>query len=497
MTSPVVRTRAGRVSGTPSPDGWAFLGIPYAAPPALAGRFAAPRAHPPWDGIRQATRYGATALQSDRADMIIPEPLIPGDNCLNLNVFTPSCGGDRGGDRLPVLFWIHGGGFFGGCGASPWYTGKGFNRDGTVVVTINYRLGAEGFLMLRDVPPNRAVLDWLAALRWVQDNIAAFGGDPDRVTIAGQSAGGWACATLLAVPAAAGLFRGAICMSGSVGADMSAPEAEEVARTFAAHLGVEPTAAALENVPPRELLDAQQKLLGQREVAEGSVDSLAKAMASVRLPFAPVVDGSLLPRDARTAVAAGAAKNVPVMAGATENEFNMVLRGHGGWITRDVVTKALGAVGFTESGAERFLTAHRGKPPAEVAAQAMTDTYFRVPAQQLLAAQHAAGGAGYGYEFRWAPTATQRAGLAFHCLDIPFAFDLLDAHGVAQATGEGPPRALADTVHSAFARFVQSGEPGWPAYDERRQMQIFDLPSRVAEDPLAAERALWDSPGPA
>lgn len=152
---------------------------------------------------RDALRYGATSPQPDRGTTIIPEPVIAGDNELNLNVFTP----DLGGARLPVLVWIHGGGFFGGGNASPWYRGSAFARDGVVLVSINYRLGAEGFLELPGAPTNRAVRDWVRALEWVQENIEGFGGDPGKVTIAGQSAGAAACATLLAVPAARGLFR--------------------------------------------------------------------------------------------------------------------------------------------------------------------------------------------------------------------------------------------------------------------------------------------------
>ena len=185
------------------------------------------------------------------------ELLVPGVECLNLNVFTPVLGPAG----LPVLFWVHGGGFTHGGNASPWYDGANFARDGVVMVAINYRLGAEGFLLIPGAPPNRAVLDWVAALEWVQENVAVFGGDPAKVTIAGQSSGGGSCAALLAVPSARGLFRGAICMSGSAGLEMSAQEATEVATRMAAIAGVELTLDDFDNLSDEALLAAQAKVL--------------------------------------------------------------------------------------------------------------------------------------------------------------------------------------------------------------------------------------------
>ena len=194
-----VDTRAGRVRGAwrdlPGSDvrSAAFLGIPFAKPPVGALRFAAPVPVEPWDGVRDALEFGATAQRGDPGVTLIPEPSVPGESTLNVNVFTPAPGDASA--ALPVLVWIHGGGFFAGSPASPWYDGRSFNRDGVVTVTISYRLGFDGFGWIADAPANRGVRDWLLALEWVQDNIAAFGGDPGRVTIAGQSAGGGAVLT--------------------------------------------------------------------------------------------------------------------------------------------------------------------------------------------------------------------------------------------------------------------------------------------------------------
>jgi para-nitrobenzyl esterase len=230
----IAQTAQGRLRGARDGAALRFLGIPYALPPSVAGRFAAPVPHPRWDGVRDALAYGATSPQPDRGVTLIPEPLIPSDNELNLNVFSPSLG-DAG---LPVLVWIHGGGFFGGGNASPWYRGGPFARDGIVLVSINYRLGFSGFPEAPGAAVNRGVRDWVRALEWVQENIAAFGGDPSKVTIGGQSAGGGACAALLGVPAARGLFRGAICMSGGAALTQTAAGVEAVTGQFAARLGV-------------------------------------------------------------------------------------------------------------------------------------------------------------------------------------------------------------------------------------------------------------------
>jgi len=487
VTEIVARTRHGRVRGTQTPFGLRFLGIPYAAPPAAAGRYAAPAPHEPWDGIRDATRYGATALQPDRGVTIIPEPLVPGDNCLNLNVFTPALGAAG----LPVLVWIHGGGFIGGGNASPWYAGTSFNRDGVVVVSINYRLGAEGFLRLPDAPANRAVLDWIAALEWVQENIAAFGGDPSRVTIAGQSAGGMAGATLLGAPGARDLFRAVACLSGSVPLGPSLEQAGQVARSLAGELGVELTRDAFEQVDDAALLSAQQAVMNSRPPGENAA-ALAAALAAPGLPFAPVVDGEVVAQSVLDAVAAPANKRIALLAGVTANEFGMMLR-DAGWVTRDALVSALGTLtGQDDAKIGSYLGRHPGRTPAEIVGQVITDRTFRLPMHELLAAATA----GFGYEFRWAPDSGPFAGLSVHCLDLPFVFDLLSADGVAEVAGTAPPQPLADALHRAVTSFVKDLTPGWARYEpDSRLTMIFGEDgqpgSRLEPDPLAFERSMW------
>src|SRR5579872_6653247 len=250
----VATVSSGRVKGFRRSGVATFLGIPYAAAPIGPLRFQAPAPVAPWSGVREALVYGPTAPQPYRPSTLIPEPTIEGDDYLNLNVFTP----DPASQRRPVLVWIHGGGFFAGCNVSPWYRGESFAKAGIVLVSISYRLGVEGFLPIKGAPSNRGVLDWIAALSWIKDNIDAFGGDPDNVTIAGHSAGGMACATLLATPKARGLFNKAILMSGSVELRGANRQMARFLPRFEAILGAPATCAALAGLSQQRLIAAQE-----------------------------------------------------------------------------------------------------------------------------------------------------------------------------------------------------------------------------------------------
>jgi para-nitrobenzyl esterase len=212
----VVETPSGAVRGVWRTGSAAFLGIPFAEPPVRELRFGAPVPRSPWSGVRDAVGYAPTPQRKALMEITtIPEPSIPGEDVLTLNVFTPRPRPSNADERpLPVLVYVHGGGYVAGSPASPWYDGGAFNRDGVVTVTVSYRLGFDGFGWLPDAPANRGVLDWLLALEWARDSIGAFGGDPGRVTVAGQSAGGGAVMTLLTMPRARGLFSGAASISG-------------------------------------------------------------------------------------------------------------------------------------------------------------------------------------------------------------------------------------------------------------------------------------------
>ncbi|MDQ2796832.1 MAG: carboxylesterase family protein, partial [Actinomycetota bacterium] len=307
--APVVPTASGRVRGVwrTTPDGSrsaAFLGLPFAEPPVGGLRFAAPQSKAAWEGVLDCTAYGSTAQRGgDPATQGIPEPSIPGEATLNVNVFTPSpTAAMPSMPSMPVMVWIHGGGFTAGSPASPWYDGRAFNRDGVVTVTISYRLGFDGFGWVPGTPHNRGVLDWLLALEWVRANIAGFGGDPARVTIAGQSAGGGAVLTLLGMPRAQHLFSSALCISGAT-ADVSPARAEAYAHRLAATAGVEATLEGFRSVSEEQLLAAQQKLArgrGRRDPFAG-----VRVVLDEGLPLGPMVDGDLVPDKAIGSIADG------------------------------------------------------------------------------------------------------------------------------------------------------------------------------------------------
>src|SRR5947209_9193100 len=257
----VVKTRCGEVRGSVADGMYTFKGIPYAAPPFGANRLRLPQPVAPWSGVRDALSYGPKAPQPPYPPgmelFLPPELTSPGEDCLTLNIWSPvlrSAG-------LTVLFWIAGGLFeYHATGASPWYDGSRFARDGIVCVTINYRVGAEGFLSLGKGNANRGLLDQVAALQWVQENIAAFGGDPGNVTIFGESAGALSVGTLLSMPRAEGLFRRAIAQSGAAHHVSSPASARRVGQRLAEKLGVEATREAIAAVPLDSLLAAQASL---------------------------------------------------------------------------------------------------------------------------------------------------------------------------------------------------------------------------------------------
>lgn len=350
-------TTAGRVRGAWRPTvgsdvrSAAFLGIPFAQPPVGALRFAAPVPVEPWDGVRDALDFGATAQRGDPGVTLIPEPSIPGDATLNVNVFTPAPGDTDA--ALPVLVWIHGGGFFAGSPASPWYDGRNFNRDGVVTVTISYRLGFIGFGHVDGAPENRGVRDWIAALEWVQANIRGFGGDPGRVTIAGQSAGGGAVLTLLGMASAQHLFQGVLALSGAT-ADISLEKARGLTAKIAAALGIEPTRAAFEAVDEGALLAAQK----------AATDHGADLTAFLEggLDLGPTIDGDLIVRPTLESLRAGVGADKPLVLGAADDEFSMALAGQEQKLRWIPLRFLLGRIGLT--GDARRATSRRTPTPS-------------------------------------------------------------------------------------------------------------------------------------
>ena len=303
MRTPRVDAPAGMITGLRRGEVAEFRGIPYAEPPVGPLRWRGPQRRARFDGEFAATRWGATPQRVPFSEVTtIPEPSVPGDDILNLNVFTPA----ESQPSLPVLVWIHGGGYAAGSAASPWYDGRSFARDGVVVVTISYRLAFDGFGALPGAEPNRGMLDWICALEWVRDNIPAFGGDPDRVTVAGQSAGGGAVLALLACESAQPLFARAISLSG-VDRCLTPDAAEQVTADFARELGVPATIGGFDGVSDTEL---QRALRRRRDAPDGELVSLM-----------PVSGDDLLPYGIRAGLTRTGLQK-PLLLGSTADEFD-------------------------------------------------------------------------------------------------------------------------------------------------------------------------------
>jgi para-nitrobenzyl esterase len=489
----VVKTSSGEVRGSVVEGVNTFKGIPYAAPPFGPNRFGPPRPVEPWLGVRDALNYGPTVPKPPYFppfDALLPEPAIAGADCLNLNIWSP----ELGKVRLPVMVWIHGGAFANGTGAISIYDGSHFARDGVVCVTINYRLGADGFLYLGDGTANRGLLDQVAALEWVQENITAFGGDPDNVTIFGESAGGMSVGTLLAMPAAAGLFGRAIAQSGAGHHVISAEAALRVGQSLAKKLTVEPTLAAIAEVPIDRLLQAQVEL--SAEVFNNPNPALWGEVAANLMPFEPVIDGDILGARPIDRIRAGEGANVDVLAGSNAEEQRLFLVPNGviDHISEEVVAGSAAAHGLA---VEKALSTYRAtRPdatPGDLLGAIVTDWFYRIPAIRLAEAYAKSDTAAYMYEFAWrSPQFNGRLG-ACHSLEIAFAFDNLDKEWLEPTLGSDPPQNVADTMHAAWVAFATGGDPGWPKYDlSRRATMRFDTASEVVDDPRAAERALWE-----
>ncbi|MDT0609855.1 carboxylesterase/lipase family protein [Streptomyces lancefieldiae] len=492
---PVVTTAQGAVRGLRQGDTTTFLNIPYAAAPRGAGRFAPPRPHEPWDGVRDATVPGPGAPQSERklggVDM---SPYFGtgwnrGEDYLTVNVFTPAA---AKGD-LPVMVFVHGGGFVAGSTRSALYDGSAFARDGIVLVTLNYRLGIAGFLDLPGAPANRGLLDVVAALRWVKENIAAFGGDPHNVTLFGQSAGATIVGGVLATPEAAGLLHRAIVQSGSGLGAFTTEQAARVTRAAAEALGIEPHADAFAEVPDERLVEAASGLAGI-DLRTGTHHDPLIGLS----PFSLVLDTQ--PADS---VAAGLGADIDLLIGTNTEEGHLYLVPVGKYATSGAEDVDDAAARSHPNPARLVETYRRTRPEAsfgELRSALMGDALFGA-GSWALAGAHAAhpGSATHAYEFAWRSQALDGALGATHAVELPFVFDLAHLprlHGPAALLGpDKPPADLAARVHAAWVRFAGTGDPGWDPYDtERRATMRIDAEWTQVDDPRGRERQAWHRP---
>jgi para-nitrobenzyl esterase len=491
MRSPEVEIATGRVEGAPSRGVLRFKGIPYAAPPVGELRFAAPQPAPAWTGVLQATGRPPVAPQPVGAmESMAGAANLPAQSeagCLTLNVWTESLEG-----RRPVMVWIHGGGFTGGTGTTPWYDGVRLAQRGVVVVTVSYRLGALGFLHLEGLggerfagAANAGLLDQSLALRWVADNVGAFGGDPGQVTIFGESAGAMSVASHLGLPASSGLFRTAIAQSGAASHVQDAEQAERRAAEVLEALGV---------ADPSDLLD-----LPTEAFVEVTTTMSGRSRIEAGLPFCPTVDGTTLPARPLDAVAAGSAAGVNLLAGWNAEEMRLFtamdprIKSADPERLRALVARYLPAGTDVDVALAAYEEAVGPDPaPGAVAEAVLTDAVFRIPAIRLLDAQAPHAPTTHAYEFRYRSPGFGAA----HAVEIPFVFDNLDAPGASFFAGEPTDamRALATAMADAWVATATTGSPGpdWPGYDaEARPTRIFDLERSVESDPGGATRRLW------
>ncbi|HEX4222356.1 MAG TPA: carboxylesterase family protein [Pseudonocardiaceae bacterium] len=457
----IARTKQGTVRGKTDEGVSVFKGIPYAAPLDGTLRFKAPQPPRPWDGTRDAITFSAAPPQIGMPPM--PPLWHPGDDpeCLTVNVWTPG----PVASGLPVMVWFYGGAFLFGAASQPEYDGANLARAGVVLVSVNYRVGFEGLGWLPDAPPNRALLDQLAALRWVRDNIARFGGDPDNVTIFGQSAGATSVAALTNTEAGRGLFGRAIGQSVSAGF-LSEERARRTGERIAAALGVPLTAEGFAGVASEAIHAVQSR--------PGEVT-----------PYGLVIDGYLLLDQPWRASRA----EVDLMTGFTRDEYRFFAMAMNEDLSTVDVARVAAAHGVP---LDAYRTAYPGMSDADLYLLIQSDAFFRIPSTWC-AQQHQ--GRSWSYELTW-PTPVFGGALgSCHLLDVPMAFGNFLGPMAGMVLGEPTPREaieLSAEIRKSFATFAATGDPGWPEYRPGEALtRVWDVPVSVVADPISASREIW------
>ena len=492
---PTVDTRQGKLEGIQAERHQAYLGIPFAQPPVGELRFRAPQPPAPWSGMRSAQTFGLAAPQVQR-----DEPLMQvgpqSEDCLYLNVYTP--GADLA--RRPVFVWIHGGGFTAGSASQAiYYGGPLAERGDVVVVTINYRVGALGYACFDQrggaswgATANAGQLDQIAALEWVRDNIAAFGGDPGAVTVAGESAGAYAATTLLTMPAARGLFHRVIAQSGTA-YRWSTPEvADRLMGVLLEELG---------SSDPTEL-----RAMDVRAIVRAQTRAVERLGGENRGPgFTPVFDGRTIPEQPLLAVRAGAARDIPVITGTNRDETKLYPERQGVQVDDARLEHRVRALlGRRADAAPKLIDTYRKSRASlglkyqnvDISHAISTDHRFRIPAVRLAEAQSAHQPRTYHYLFSYESPGFKAS---VHGMELPFMFGTHEREGVKGGfAGTGPDAdRLAGQMMDAWIGFIRHGDPSgvlpWAPYESSaRQTQVFDRRSELVSAPFDDERRAWD-----
>lgn len=513
---PQTKVSGGELQGmrraTPHGEVEAFLGVPFGAPPVGARRFQAPQPAAPWSGVLVADRNGPAPMQAKDGPF---SGAVPGlgvtevsEDCLNVNVWTPAADGAR----RPVLVWVYGGAFvIGGNSVSTYDGARLAAEQDVVVVALNYRVGAFGFLDLREfggdeigATTNNGLRDVMLGLAWVRDNVAAFGGDPERITAFGESAGAGSLLHVLNAPRPVGLLQRAILQSPGVDFTQNAAIGASVAKRVLDRAGVA-NASELAALPADAILTAQSAVAMEMMLEVGS------------MVFHPVIDGDLVPVTPSVGFAAGRAADVDLVIGTTADEMRLFpdvradaldSDGMSRWLEQGLRTRMAAEPGAGVAAAllAHYEQRHRGTSRAagsDVWAAVQTDGLMRLPIERIAAAQ-CAHRPTFAYQLTYQPHHATRDVGAFHAIDLPFVFDTFDAASDGATWGDflgidAAGRALGATMRSAWAAFAATGRPAvegaspWPAYDtDRRPTMLFDTTSAAVDDPMSAERGWWE-----
>jgi para-nitrobenzyl esterase len=499
----IVKTASGTIQGIYENRQYVFKGVPYAAPPVGNLRWRAPHPVGPWKGVRSAMEFGTIAPQNQlpgaemMANLAITDP--QDEDCLFLNIWTP--GIDEA--RRPVMVWIHGGAFIIGSGSQAMYLGNTLvSRGDVVLVTLNYRLGALGFMNLREITGGRipatgceGLLDQIAALEWIRDNIENFGGDPENITVFGESAGGMSIGCLMGMPAAQGRFHRGILESGAANTVCSLEEGTSAAAQYLDVLGLDPDDTdALRSLTVKQLLSAQQKLGDLMREKENRIT-----------PFQPVVDGAALPEIPIEAIKKGSASGIGTLAGTNLDEFKLFNVMDPGFrnMNETLMVERLkdlippqhvsSVIAAYRAGKEK-----RGQSTeaADILTAIETDLMFRIPTLNLIEAQCKNEQAAYNYLFTWRSPVLGGALGSCHALEIGFVFGNYDRN----FCGTGPDAdVLSEKIQDAWISFARSGNPScrsigtWEPYGDSRTTMMLDKVCRLEHAPYEEERRIWDS----